>query len=58
VSVTTDGFITNIKDLELKLSKLKPSLTPLFNKYQEIRKVLSENSTSLELKNSGIGIIS
>jgi hypothetical protein len=58
VSVTTDGFITNIKDLENKLLSLKPSEIPLFTKYREIRETLSGNSTALEIKHSGKGVIS
>src|SRR5258705_12253398 len=58
VSVTTDGFITDVKDLEEKLLKLKSGETPLFTKYMEIRATLSGNSTALEIKHSGKGIIS
>ena len=58
VSVTTDGFITDVKDLENKLLNLNSSEIPLFSKYREIRETLSGSSTSLEIKHSGKGIIS
>jgi hypothetical protein len=53
VSVTTDGFITNIDDLESKISK-----NYLFSEYKTIRKLLSDDATGLELKHSGKGILS
>jgi len=58
VSVTTDGFITDVKDLESKLLNLNPESIPLFTIYREIRKLLSGNSTGLEIKHFGQGIIS
>ena len=59
VSVTTDGFITDVKDLENKLLNLNSSVRsiPLFSKYREIRETLSGSSTALEVKHSGKGII-
>jgi hypothetical protein len=61
--VTTDGFITNLPDLETKLFNLKPECTPLLTLFKDLRKDLSEDpstNTALELKNSveGKGIIS
>lgn len=58
VSVTTDGFSTNIQDLENKLLTLKPEEIYLFSKYMGLRKTLSGNPESLELKHHGLGIIS
>lgn len=52
VSVTTDGFITDIEDLELKISNRL-----LLSKYKEIRSELSGDSTGLELKSSGVGVM-
>lgn len=53
VSVTTDGFITNLSDLE---SLLKDNL--LITEFRKMRFNLSGNSEGLELKHSGKGIIS
>ena len=52
VSVTTDGFITDIDNLE---SKLLDGL--LLKAYQGIRLDLSGDSTGLELKSGGRGVI-
>ena len=52
VSVTTDGFITNVKDLESKISDKY-----LFTEFKKIRMGLSENGEGLEVKSSGRGII-
>lgn len=52
VSVTTDGFITNLSDLERKISE-----NYLFSMYKKIRFQLSEDDTGLELKSNGRGII-
>ena len=52
VSVTTDGFITNVGQLESKLSE-----NYLFSEFKSIREELSQNNQGLELKNSGRGII-
>ena len=57
VSVTTDGFITDIENLENKLLSLKKDIT-FFNMYRKFRNELSDNPAALELKNDGIGIIS
>jgi hypothetical protein len=53
VSVTTDGFITNINNLE---SKLKGNL--LLTEFNKLREELSGDDTGLEIKNYGKGIIS
>lgn len=52
MSVTTDGFITNIVDLEEKISN-----GFLLQNYQSIRKDLSGDCAGLELKSSGVGVI-
>lgn len=52
MSVTTDGFVTNISDLEGKISG-----NYLFGEFKKIRLFLSEIDTGLELKNEGKGII-
>jgi hypothetical protein len=66
VSVTTDGFITNMPELEEriiqeqeKLMKSNPEarVFSLLNEYRKIRKILSGNSNGLELKTHVKGII-
>jgi hypothetical protein len=54
VSVTTDGFITNISDLEEKCN------TPLFTQYKRLRYSLSKDDkgVGLEIKAVGKGIVS
>jgi hypothetical protein len=52
ISVTTDGFITDIDELECKLST-----NFLLQEYKKIRMELSGVSTGLELKSRGRGII-
>lgn len=52
VSVTTDGFLTNMKDLDEKLKRY------LYGEFKNIRMQLSNDNTGLELKNWGRGIIS
>ena len=52
VSVTTDGFITNIPNLESRISE-----NYLLTEYKKVRKFLSDDDSSLELKNEGRGII-
>lgn len=52
VSVTTDGFITNLPHLEGKIST-----NYLFSEYKKIREVLSGDDTGLEVKNEGRGIL-
>jgi hypothetical protein len=60
VSVTTDGFITNIRDLETKLLDLEPAKIPLFSLFRSLRITLTGdlNTESLELKHKTKGIIS
>ena len=58
MSVTTDGFITDIEDLEMKLLKLPTNETILLRKYREIRKELSGSPDALETKSDGKGVIS
>ena len=53
VSVTTAGFITDIKDLESKLVD-----NHLFSVFKQIRFEIAKKDTGLELKNRGLGIIS
>jgi hypothetical protein len=48
VSVTTDGFITNVKDLESKILNLPCEDRPLYKKYCEIRRELLEGSGKLQ----------
>ena len=52
VSVTTDGFITNLCNLESKLEGKY-----LVSEYKKIREMLSNDNTGLELKNEGKGIL-
>jgi hypothetical protein len=54
VSVTTDGFITDIIDLESKLNGV------LFSVFKNLRRDISgdPNALGLELKHSGVGVIS
>lgn len=65
VSVTTDGFITNIVDLETQLLNLPEEDTTLLRKYRSLRKDLTDfpddlnnkpNPAALEVKNSGRGL--
>jgi hypothetical protein len=52
VSVTTDGFITDVEDLEEKLTDKY-----LLGEFKKIRANLSGDNTGLELKTSGKGIM-
>lgn len=52
VSVTTDGFITNVENLELKISRCY-----LVSEYKRIRLDLSGDDTGLEVKSSGRGVM-
>lgn len=67
VSVTTDGFITNITDLESKLLTLPENDTMLLRKYRTLRQDLTTfeedtsktpNPDALEIKSEGKGMIS
>jgi hypothetical protein len=50
VSLTTDGFITNIEDLENKLLNLPIKDITFFSKYSSLRLDLSNTITALEEK--------
>jgi hypothetical protein len=52
VSVTTDGFLTNIKDLDEKLMSKY-----LYGEFKNIRLKLANENIGLELKNRGKGIM-
>jgi hypothetical protein len=58
VSVTTDGFITDLPNLEEMLLNLPVESRPLFTKYRELREDLSGDPKSIELKHEGRGVIS
>jgi len=60
VSVTTDGFITNIPDLENEIlsNTLCKETNYLLRCFRSLRKELSGSETSLELKQVSQGIIS
>lgn len=61
VSVTTDGFITDVLNLEDRLSELPEDRTPLLALFKKLRGELNDNHndlTALELKNKSRGIIS
>jgi hypothetical protein len=58
VSVTTDGFITDIEDLENKIINLKGRGKTLIGEYKKMRKDLLNDDAALEVKKSGKGIIS
>jgi hypothetical protein len=58
VSVTTDGFITDLENLESKLNTLPETDRPLLLKYQSLRKELSNCPEALEIKSSSLGVIS
>ena len=57
VSVTTDGFLTNLENLEEKVVNL-PKGNSLFKLYRKARLELSGDETGLELKKRGINILS
>lgn len=58
VSCTTDGFVTDIKDLENALIKNCNKSNVLFKDFRKIRNGLSTDPTGLEIKHEGKGIIS
>lgn len=60
VSVTTDGFITDIKDLENVIlnSKSKGISKTFLNLYRSTREYLCGNPEALEMKNSVRGLLS
>jgi len=57
VSVTTDGFITNIEDLESVMVKDISSFS-LFKEYKKMRNSLSGNNLGLEIKKTTKGVVS
>ena len=60
VSVTTDGYITNLKDLENEIitNPVCFGHCYLLESFRKIRTFLSGDETSLEIKNISTGIIS
>lgn len=58
VSVTTDGFMTNLENVEDLILNNKSLNSYLLKSYRYIREILSNEGVGLELKNSGVGIIS
>jgi hypothetical protein len=59
VSATTDGFITNISNLEEKLLELPQKFIPLLLHFRALTQDLHDlTTTALELKNEGKGILS
>ena len=59
VSVTTDGFITDINDLEKGIIDVMNSDDSfLLSKFKELRGEISNDDTALEIKHEGKGIIS
>jgi hypothetical protein len=59
VSVTTDGFITSIEDLEQKFLayNLKEENETLLSKFRGLRQELSGHADALEMRKSGVGLI-
>ena len=55
-SVTTDGFVSNIKDLELKALRILPE-NSLLRKYRDVRNKLSGEHEALEIKTTSKGIM-
>ena len=60
VSVTTDGFITDIENLEdcIRNSKLEGISTKFLDLYRKTREGLSGDPNALELKTSVVGLLS
>lgn len=58
VSVTTDGFITDVPNLEDELIANSKSNSNLLGFYKRMRDELSEDNKALEVKTEGKGIIS
>jgi len=50
VSVTTDGFITDVVNLEEQILRLPPNETILLSKYRALRKELCGSPEALEIK--------
>jgi hypothetical protein len=60
VSVTTDGFITDLELLEEKILSLPLEHRPLLTKYRSLRRDIAGQGeeSALEVKKSGKGTIS
>ena len=58
VSVTTDGFITDIHDLEGKIIGLRNEDSFLLSNFKMLREEISRDDTALEIKHDGKGVIS
>jgi hypothetical protein len=56
-AVTTDGFVTDIPDLESKLLNLKNFENSFLNDYRNLRDKLSGVPDALEIKTSVKGLI-
>ena len=54
ISVTTDGFVSNVEDLEIKLKKLKN--IDLISIFKNLRFSINKNDSALEIKNVVSGI--
>jgi hypothetical protein len=50
ISVTTDGFLTDVSNLEEAVLKNNNKTSVLLRVYKSIREVLCNDSNSLELK--------
>lgn len=51
ISVTTDGFITDVENLEEKLLALEDKYIPLLKYYRIVRRMLSKDPAAFEEKN-------
>jgi hypothetical protein len=58
VSVTTDGFITDVSDLESCVLTHQGSKQSLLKEYRKMRDLLSDDPTALELKREGSNLMS
>lgn len=56
ISVTTDGFLTDVQDFETKVLELESNT--LLKLYKEARMNLSQDNLALEIKKEGKGLIS
>lgn len=57
-SVTTDGFLTDISDLESKIISNSNLVSNLLQEFKEIRFLISGNSEGIELKHESTGLLS
>ena len=57
VSLTTDGFITNIEDLENKITQSTNKINHFFLKYRSLRFYLSNTITALDVNYKCKGIV-